>query len=135
MTPKPSKTNFHHFFIVFPNFQIFPDGNFHPASSHPSFKEQFLNETPRRRCFMLRAATDHRGRKLGSVSDVEGSSALVRWPDAGGNLGPPVEVALDGKKGLLQVGKLTFLGCFWGIFEADVGSMMVKMRRMRICEI
>jgi hypothetical protein len=56
---------------------------------------------------MLQAATDHRGRKLGSVSDVEGSSALVRWPDAGGNLGPPVEVALDGKKGLLQVGKLT----------------------------
>jgi len=28
------------------------------------------------------------------------------------------------------------MGCFWGIFEADVGSMMVKMRRMRrICEI
>ena len=68
-------------------------------------QEQFLTETPGRRCFMLRAASDHRGRKLGSVTDVEGSSALVRWPDAKGNLGPPVEVALDGNKGLLQVGK------------------------------
>lgn len=79
-----------------------------------SKEEQFLNETPRRRCFMLRAATDHRGRKLGSVSDVEGSSALVRWPDAGGNLGPPVEVALDGKKGLLQADllkRLEEVGC------------------------
>lgn len=48
------------------------------------------------------------------MSDVEGSSALVRWPDAGGNLGPPVEVALDGKKGLLQADllkRLEEVGC------------------------
>ena len=54
----------------------------------------------------MRQATDYRGRKLGSISAVEGLTALVRWPDSSGRMGPPQEVALDGQngstKGLLQ---------------------------------
>jgi len=71
-----------------------------------SKEEEFLQEENPSSCFCVRQATDYRGRKLGSITAVEGLTALVRWPDASGRMGPPQEVALDGQngstKGLLQ---------------------------------
>lgn len=53
------------------------------------------------------SALDYRGRRLGSVCAVEGSSAQVRWQGANG-LGQVEEISLDPatKQGLLQVGAL-----------------------------
>ena len=70
-----------------------------------SKEEEFLQENASNTCLCVRQATDYRGRKLGSISAVEGLTALVRWPDSSGRMGPPQEVALDGNgstKGLLQ---------------------------------
>ncbi|CAK9093850.1 unnamed protein product [Durusdinium trenchii] len=90
-----------------------------------SQEEQFLYDPPKKSCFSYctRGSKDYRGRKVGVIASVEGSSCLVRWPDHRGNLGLAEEVAVDrpsdatdGVKapGLLQADLLTRLeemGC------------------------
>ena len=51
-------------------------------------EEEFLHEPNPSSCFCVRQATDYRGRTLGSITAVEGLTALVRWPDASGRMGP-----------------------------------------------